>query len=151
MKKVTVFLSKELQKLVESDQEFRETNLLKNALALVVFVTETALTGIWPKVTFPVFNKWDYLNPNHDDKGYLADTLEVATRLEIHLHSGSIPGAGIQLDCESYQSGKNIEPTLCLVGFVEHSAVRCLRFQAYNPGKMVRQGRPKDFSPHDGG
>ncbi len=127
MKKVSLFLSKELQGFVDSDQEFRKTDLLKNALALAAFVTEMALTGDRPPVTFLVINSVsDYLDPQFDDEGCLRDVLRVATRLEIHLRSGSLPGAGIQLGCSFYKPGKNI-PTLQLVGYVEHSAVRCLR------------------------
>ncbi|MEN9614275.1 MAG: hypothetical protein RLZZ347_582, partial [Candidatus Parcubacteria bacterium] len=95
MKKVSVFFSKELQGLMDSEPGFKKSNLVKNALALVAFVTETALTGERPKIRFPVFlggNIHDYLNPKWADVGFLSKMCQVASRLEIHLRSGSVPG-----------------------------------------------------------
>jgi hypothetical protein len=145
MKKVSLFLSKELQGLMDSEQKFRTSNLVKNALALVAFVTEMALTGDRPRITFPVYSpNGDYLNPKWNDAGFFLEVFKVTNRVEIHLRSGQVPGAGIVLEVEFYLPGKNLAPTLMIEGYAEDSSVRCLRFKGYNPGRMVKQGRPKE-------
>lgn len=146
MKKVTVFLSKELQAKMESELNFKHSRLVKNALALVAFVTELALTGDRPRITFPVSGpKKNYLDPEWNDDGCLFNALKVTNRLEIHLWREQTPGADIMLECEFYLPGSGLEPRLHLRGCVKDTAVRYLDFQGYNPGRMVKQGRPKDW------
>jgi hypothetical protein len=128
MKKVSVFFSKRVQELLETDQQFKQMPLLHYALGLINYVVETGATGINNPFPLPVFTVGEnnLLKDGNKLVGLLVPAYQKAGRIEVFVRTGTIDVC-LVTEISFFPKGKSENPFLMLEAGMEPSAVRTFK------------------------
>lgn len=123
MKKVTQFYDKQLRRLLEMDEEFKQTQMIHFAHSLVNYVVEISILRTPVLTSFNVVSPSTLTTPSEEILAVLKEAYEKTSRIEAHLFVGVADACiGINIDFIS----KNGAPILSFLGGVDSMGVRKL-------------------------
>lgn len=127
MKKITIIQDKQLQRLLATDEEFRQLPVFRYALAVINFVAELSATGIVPPPLFPILSGDrevpETIRLTESELKLFVEAHKMSGRMEAYIQPGPIEVC-LAVEIIFYSKGRGNVPLLVVHAGSDSMAVR---------------------------